>query len=223
MHTQTACHWNQGLQTKALVHKGFSEYFCCPLCRFVSKFKKIFCCFLRKMGLMNQHRLESNYLKHFVRAHLYFGVKKNSAVGRKYRFLFFLWIVLILKHFNLGFPFLFFLNWDVYNFANLECLGTDAIRYEFWQFRSLQTAWVRLCVNCFAFGFYVRMFQHWSDICFIFFLFVELWNIFLHANPLSDVLMWYCSRCMYTCSCVHAFFYVFLFFFGCFSSLLFSF
>lgn len=28
------------------------------------------------------------------------------------------------------------------------------------------------------------------------------------------VLMWYCSRCMYTCSCVHAFFYFFFFLFN---------
>lgn len=27
MHTQTACHWNQGLQTKALVHKGSLNIF----------------------------------------------------------------------------------------------------------------------------------------------------------------------------------------------------
>ncbi len=49
---------------------------------------KIFCCFPRKMGLMNQHQLEINYLKTFVRAHLYFGDKtSSSAVGRKYWFL----------------------------------------------------------------------------------------------------------------------------------------
>lgn len=29
---------------------------------------------------MNQHRLEINYLKHYVRAHLYFGVKKKIVL-----------------------------------------------------------------------------------------------------------------------------------------------
>ncbi len=86
-HRQTACHWNQGLQTKALVHKGSLNIFVVLSVALFFDYK-IFCCFPRKMGLMNQHQLEINYLKTFVRAHLYFGDKtSSSAVGRKYWFL----------------------------------------------------------------------------------------------------------------------------------------
>lgn len=45
VHTQTACHWNQGLQTKALVHKGSLNIF--VVLSVVLFFNyKIFCCFV---------------------------------------------------------------------------------------------------------------------------------------------------------------------------------
>ncbi len=122
-HRQTACHWNQGLQTKALVHKGSLNIFVVFSVALFFDYK-IFCCFPRKMGLMNQHLLEINYLKTFVRAHLYFGDKtSSSAVGRKYWFLDSadpetLIFVCFLS---------FFKNWYVYNFANFECLCADVI------------------------------------------------------------------------------------------------
>lgn len=109
---QTACHWNQGLQTKALVHKGSLNIF---VVLFVALFfdYKTFCCFPRKMRLMNQHQLEINYLKTFVRAHLILGLKLQVVLlGGNTDF----WIVLILKHLFLCdfFPFFFKKKTDMY-------------------------------------------------------------------------------------------------------------
>lgn len=171
-----------------------------------------FVVFQGKWGLMNQHQLESNYLKIFCQSStLFLGLKLQIVLlGGNTDF----WIVLILKHFNF-FVFLNFFLTDMYIIL-LTLSVLVLVRFRTWisAVPAITTAWVRLScksVLCSVFMFGCSS----TGVTFFFFLFFWSSELFFYMLILYQiVLMWYCSRCMYTCSCVHAFFYFFSFLFN---------